>query len=203
MIALSDASFLSPQEYLDWEEEQPIKYEYINGEVFAMTGGTLSHNVIALNLASTLKTHFRGKPCQPYMADAKVGISSQGPFYYPDVMVTCDPRDRKEQKVVYHPCFLAEVLSPSTERKDRGLKFRHYRQIESLREYVLISTETPLVELYRLNEQNKWELTTYALEENDTSLDNIEIHLTSVDLRFSLSLLYEDVIFPELEEESE
>jgi len=201
MIALSNSSFMSPQEYLDWEEEQPIKNEYINGEVFAMTGGTLSHNAIALNLASTLKNHLRGKPCQPYMADAKVGISQQGPFYYPDVMVTCDPRDRQEKRVVYHPCFLAEVLSPSTEGKDRGLKFRHYRQIDTLKEYALISTETPIVEIYRLNEQEKWELTTYSAEENDTSPENIDIHLTSVDLHLSLSLLYEDVNFPEFREE--
>lgn len=203
MIALSHSSFLSPQEYLGWEEEQPIKHEYINGEVFAMTRGTLSHNEIAINLTMAFKNHLRGKKCKVYMADAKVGISQQGPFYYPDVMVTCDPRDRQEQKVVYHPCFLAEVLSPRTEGKDRGLNFRHYRRIDTLREYALINTETPLVEIYRLNEQNKWELTTYSPEENAIAPENIDIYLTSADLHLSLSLLYEDVIFPELEKEGE
>lgn len=194
MIALSDSSLMSPQEYLDWEEQQPLKYEYMNGEVFAMAGGTLAHNEIAINLTSALKSHLRGRPCKPYMADAKLGILQQGPFYYPDVMVTCDRRDRQEQKIVYHPCFIAEVLSPSTEGKDRGIKFRNYRRIDTFREYALISADTMLVEIYRLNEQGKWELTTYSPPENDTSPEEIDIHLTSVDLHFPLSLLYEDVV---------
>jgi Uma2 family endonuclease len=199
MIALSNSSLMSPQEYLDWEERQLIKHEYMNGEVFAMVGGTLPHNAIALNLATILKLHLRGQPCQPYMADAKIGISQQGPFYYPDVMVTCDRRDRREQKIVYHPCFIAEVLSPSTEAKDRGMKFRNYRRIDTFREYALISAETMLVEIYRLNEQGKWELTTYSSEENGNSPDEIDIHLTTVNLHFPLTLLYEDVILPEPE----
>lgn len=203
MIVRSQRPLMSPQEYFDWEEVQPIRYEYINGEVFAMAGGTLPHNAIALNVASALKNHLRGKPCQPYMADAKLGISPRGLFYYPDVMVTCDRRDRQEQKVVYHPCFIAEVLSSSTEGKDRGIKFRNYRRIDTFREYALISAETMMVEIYRLNPQGKWELTTYSPEDNATSPDAIDIHLTTVDLHISLALLYEDAIFPETQETPE
>lgn len=91
---------MSPQEYLSWEEQQPIKYEYVNGEVFAMTGGTLPHNSVALNLASALKNHLRGKGCKVFMADAKLGISKKGPYHYPDVMVTCDERDLTSRKIV-------------------------------------------------------------------------------------------------------
>ncbi|MGK7926061.1 MAG: Uma2 family endonuclease [Spirulina sp.] len=203
MIALSNSSLMSPQEYLDWEERQPIKYEYVNGEAFAMAGGTLAHNEIAINLTTALKSHLRGQGCKVYMTDAKLGISQQGLFYYPDVMVTCNPRDRQEKKVVYHPCFIAEVLSSSTEGKDRGIKFRNYRRIDTFREYALISAETMMVEIYRLNEQGKWELTTYSPEENNTSPEEIDIHLTTVDLHFSLALLYEDVILPEAEETSD
>lgn len=99
MIASASVpSFMSPQEYLEWEEQQPIKYEYVNGEVFAMTGGTLPHNSVALNLASALKNHLRGKGCKVFMADAKLGVSDIGPYHYPDVMVTCDKRDQNAQE---------------------------------------------------------------------------------------------------------
>jgi Uma2 family endonuclease len=193
---------MTPQEYLAWEEQQPIKYEYINGHVFAMTGGTIPHNDIALNLASALKNHLRGKGCKVQMADAKLGVSQNGPFHYPDVMVTCDNRDLTARKVIYHPCLIVEVLSPGTEHIDQGKKFRHYRRIDTLKEYVLIETETMSVDCYRLNERGKWELTSYSVEEtnNDTEM---EIYLTSIDFRCPISLLYEDVVFPEVSPESD
>lgn len=98
MIANPDNNYMSPQEYLEWEERQEIKYEYINGEVFAMTGGTIPHTTIALNLASALKSHLRGSGCRAYMA-AKVGVS-EGAFHYPDVMGSCDDRDRQAIKFI-------------------------------------------------------------------------------------------------------
>jgi Uma2 family endonuclease len=188
---------MTPQVYLEWEQQQPIKYEYINGQVFAMTGGTLPHNSIALNLASALKLHLRGKPCKVFMADAKVGVSPNGPFHYPDVMVTCDDRDLTARQVVYHPCLIVEVLSPGTEDIDYGKKFRNYRRIDTLKEYVLIETETMIVDCYRINEQGKWELTAYALEEITADPTKFEIQLASVDFHCPMSLLYEDVVFPE------
>lgn len=188
---------MTPQAYLEWEQQQPIKYEYINGQVFAMTGGTLPHNSIALNLASALKNYLRGKPCKVFMADAKVGVSLNGPFHYPDVMVTCDDRDRTARQVVYHPCLIVEVLSPGTADIDRGKKFRNYRRIDTLKEYVLIETETMNVDCYRINERGKWELTAYSLEEIKVDPTQLDIQLTSVDFQCSMSLLYEDVVFPE------
>jgi Uma2 family endonuclease len=195
MIALPQS--MSPEEYLAWEVQQPIRYEYINGQIFAMTGGTLPHNSIALNLAAMLKTHLRGKGCKVFIADAKVGVSQQGPFYYPDVMVTCDSRDQTARQVIYHPCLIVEVLSPATERIDQGKKFRNYRRIDTLREYVLIDTETMHVDCYRLNQNDKWELTTYSLEDVPLQETDLEVYLTSVALRCPISLLYEDVVFPE------
>jgi Uma2 family endonuclease len=188
---------MTPQEYLEWEEQQPIKYDYINGEVLAMTGGTLPHNSIALNLASALKNHLRGKGCKVFMADAKVGISQNGPFHYPDVMVSCDPRDRKARKVIYYPCLIVEVLSPATEAFDRGKKFRHYREIATLKEYVLIEADRLNVECYRINEKGKWELTAYSPDSITADGTEVEVDLSSVDFCCSMSLLYEDVVFPE------
>ena len=197
MIAQPQPQLMTPQEYLEWEEQQPIKYEYINGEVFAMTGGILPHNSIALNLASALKNKVRSKGCKVFMADAKVGVSPNGPFHYPDVMVTCDSRDLNARKVIYHPSLIVEVLSPGTEAFDRGKKFRHYRQIETLNEYVLIEADRMNVECSRINERGKWELTTYSLEETIINGTELEVDFTSVDFRCPISLLYEDVVFPE------
>lgn len=193
---------MTPQEYLDWEEQQPQKYEYINGEVFAMTGGTLPHNSITLNVASALKAHLRGKGCKVFMADAKVGVSAQGPFHYPDVMVTCDSRDLTARQVAYHPCLIVEVLSPGTEGFDRGQKFKHYRRINTLKEYVLIDAEKINVECYRLNEKGKWELTPYSLDETTTNETDLEVQFTSIDFRCPIALVYEDVVFAETNPEN-
>jgi Uma2 family endonuclease len=100
MIASPDHRPMSPQEYLAWEEEQPLKYEYIYGEAYAMTGGTLPHNSIAVNITTALRTHLRGKGCKVFMADAKVSVSEKGPYFYPDVVVSCEERDRRALKMV-------------------------------------------------------------------------------------------------------
>ncbi|MBD2197010.1 MULTISPECIES: Uma2 family endonuclease [Calothrix] len=178
---------MSPQEYLEWEVRQEIKYEYIDGEVFAMTGGTLPHNDIALNLASALKNHLRGSSCIPFMAAAKVAVS-ENTFHYPDVVVSCDERDKQAIQFIQYPCLIVEVLSPSTEAYDRGAKFTRYRRIETLQEYVLIDAEKIGVDCFRLNDRGLWELHPY--EAGD------EVQLTSVDFRFPIALLYENVQIP-------
>ncbi len=155
---------MTPEEYLAWEEEQPMKYEYLNGKVYGMTRQTLPHNDIAFNLASALKSHLQGKGCKVQIADAKVGVFTNSYFFYPDVVVSCDPRDRESRNIIYYPCLIVEVLSSSTEAFDRTKKFEHYRQIETLKEYILINSEKICIECYQVNEKNKWELTTYSLE---------------------------------------
>jgi Uma2 family endonuclease len=195
MIADPKSSYLTPLEYLEWEEQQPLKYGYIDGEIYAMTGGTIPHNIIAINLATVLKGHLRGKGCKVLGSDAKVGISENGPYHYPDVTVTCDPRDKKAVQAIYHPCLIIEVLSPSTEGFDRGDKFKHYRRIDTLREYVLINSDRPNVECYHLNEREKWELTAYSAEENGVLPEEITLELKSIDLVLPLAMVYEDVEF--------
>ncbi|MFB2934772.1 Uma2 family endonuclease [Aerosakkonemataceae cyanobacterium BLCC-F154] len=194
MVATPEPKYMTPQEYLDWEEQQPIKYEYINGEVYAMTGGTLAHATIAANLFYQLKNHLRGGSCRPFVFEAKLGVSENGPFHYPDVIVTCDERDKNAKKVIYHPSIIVEVLSPSTESFDRGKKFQQYRRISTFKEYVLISAEQITVEVFRLNDRGIWELYTYVEGE--------EIYLSSVDFRCAIELLYEDVLLETEEEET-
>ncbi len=185
MVANLQHPHLTPQEYLDWEPLQNIRYEYINGEVYAMTGGTIPHSKIAVNLTTLLRNHLRGSGCSILNSDAKIGITTLGPFVYPDASVTCDSRDRTALKFALYPSLIAEVLSPITEAYDRGGKFALYRRLESLKEYILITSEAIGVEIFRLNENGKWELTPYA--EGD------EIHLTSINLTFPIEHLYEDI----------
>jgi Uma2 family endonuclease len=185
MIASPERYFMPPVDYLDWEVQQEMKYEYINGEAYAMTGGTIPHNAIAINLIAALRNHVRGGACRVLGGDAKLAITEQGPFFYPDVLVTCDNRDRQAIKFVQFPCLVVEVLSQATEAYDRGVKFSKYRRLESLQEYVLISSDQITVDLFRLNEQGKWELTPYT--EGET------IQFSSIDFEFPIELLYEDV----------
>ncbi len=193
MVANSDRLFMPPEAYLDWEEQQSWKHEYLNGEAYAMTGGTLSHNALAINLTTLLKPHLRGKGCKVFMADAKIQVAERGPFFYPDVVVTCDERDLKAQRVIRYPCLVIEVLSPSTEGFDRGEKFKQYRRLETLKEYVLINAETMGVECFRLNTQNKWELTADFADESSQEAEAIEVQFTSIDFGCSLAAIYEEI----------
>lgn len=108
MIATRELPRLTPQEYFEWEAQQTLRYEYFNGQVFAMTGGSLPHADIALNMATVLRSHLQGR-CKVRTSDAKVGISENGPFTYPDVSVTCDDRDRTAQQFSRYPCLIIEV----------------------------------------------------------------------------------------------
>ena len=186
MVATPELHRLTPQEYFEWEAQQELRYEYFNGQVFAMTGGSLAHGRIGLNLSSLLKSHAQGKGCIALNSDCKVGISETGPFTYPDVSVSCDPRDRTAADFVRFPCLIVEVLSPSTEAYDRGGKFALYRQLESLQEYVLVGSETKTVEVFRRDVDGIWIFTPYG------EVDEIE--LTSVSLTMTMAAIYEDVV---------
>jgi Uma2 family endonuclease len=196
MIANIDRLFMSPTEYLAWEEQQLYKHEYIEGTVYAMAGGTLPHNAIALNLASALKNKLRGSGCRVFINDVKVQVSVKGPYFYPDVVVTCDTRDLQSQKLICYPSIIIEILSPSTESYDRGDKFRWYRQMPSLKEYVLVDAQKLSVECFRLNERRKWELTAYFSEDRS---ENILVEFPCLDFECSMETIYEDVNCEEVE----
>ena len=196
MVAQPQPTF-TPAEYLDWEAQQPFRYEYMDGHIVAMTGGTIPHNQIAVNLVAILRPHLRGKGCKVLSSDAKVAISESGPFYYPDVSVTCDPRDASARSYIRYPSLVIEVLSESTEARDRGRKFHHYRRIETLKEYVLIDPDRVLVECYRRNERDNWELVNPLADLAALTIPDISLNLPSVNLDIPLSQIYEDVVFPD------
>jgi Uma2 family endonuclease len=194
MIANPANLRMSAAAYLDWEAQQPLKYEYLEGEVYAMTGGTLPHNDIAVNLTTLLKPALQGKGCKVRMSDAKVEIAAGNSYFYPDVVVSCDERDRRAVKAMQYPCLMIEVLSPSTEAYDRGEKFRRYRQISTLQDYVLVDAEKMGVECYHRNERGKWELTAYSSDELTGELEGQSVvYFPSLDFSCTLAAIYEDV----------
>lgn len=185
MVTSRREYYISPEEYLEAEKSSQIKQEYIDGQVFAMAGASDAHVTISLNLSFLLRNHLRGKGCRVYALDMKAQIAALNCYYYPDVMVTCDARDREFEYFKKFPCLIVEVLSDSTEALDRGKKFANYRHLETLQEYVLISQDTMIVECFRRNQEGRWELFSFGKDE--------EVHLASVDFRCPIAAIYEDV----------
>jgi len=177
----------TPEEYFAWEERQQCRHEYLNGEVYAMTGGTLNHSDLAMNLGTLLKNHLRGSGCKTRIADARVNILRSSDYVYPDVSVTCDERDRITTQFITYPCLIIEVLSPSTAAYDRGKKFTMYRRNPSLRDYVLVDANAMEIDLYRRDDGNKWEILNYQAG------DLVEFQ--SVNLTFAIEQVYEDIVF--------
>ncbi len=175
------------EEYLEWEPHQDLRYEYFNGEVFAMTGGTIPHNDIALNFYTALRPHLRSRGCRVNVSDVKVQVSSESPYYYPDVVVSCDPQDINARKFIQNPKIIAEVLSPGTSAKDRGEKFTNYLNMPSLKEYLLINSETISVERYCRGEGRMWLYYPYTAGDIIT--------LSSIEFEIAIALLYEGVVF--------
>lgn len=186
MVAAPQSCYLTPDQYLKFEENSPIKHEYIDGEVYAMAGASDAHVTIALNLAAILRNHVRGSGCRVYITDMKARLETLNRFYYPDLMVTCDERDQETPNFKRFPKLIIEVLSESTEAFDRGDKFADYRTLDSLKEYVLISTRYQRIECFRRNEQGLWVLQSYTPEQQVFALN-------SITFESRLDFLYEDV----------
>jgi Uma2 family endonuclease len=200
MVALKEHfPRFTPEEYFTWEEQQLERHEYMDGEVYAMSGGTINHGDIALNFGVLLKTHMRGSGCKTLNSDCRVKVFGMDKYVYPDTSVTCDDRDKTTTQYISYPCLIIEVLSPSTVRAasafaeayDRGNKFKMYRRNPSLQEYVLVSADTIEVELFRRTQTDDWRIINY--QAGDT------VELKSVNLTFPIEQIYEDIVFPEPE----
>jgi Uma2 family endonuclease len=186
MVALPDRILMSAEEYLVWEPTQELRYEYWDGEVVAMSGGTRNHNRVSFNFSKLLDDALADRSCEVYIVDVKVQVEPGQKYFYPDVVVTCDERDTEPQLIQF-PCLIIEVLSPSTEAVDRGKKFAKYRQSPSLQEYVLVQVEQPGIEVFRRSEQGKWVLSEYNFDEI--------LRLESVDVEIAIADLYRQVQF--------
>lgn len=175
----------TPEEYFALEAASEVRHEYFEGEVFAMAGASKAHNVLAQNLAVGLRTALRGKGCQTFIEDVRLVIKENIQYVYPDVLVTCDPADRRDDYLVRHPVLIAEILSPSTAEYDRTEKFANYQKLPSLRHYLLVSQTAWVVEWFRRDEAGQW---IYTLLPEPAAV------LTIPDLGLTLPLreLYED-----------
>jgi Uma2 family endonuclease len=176
----------SREEYLAWEANQQDKHEYLGGEVFCMVGVRQIHSIVALNIASELKQQLKGKPCRPHISDMKLQIDAADAFYYPDIMVSCDERDRQADLYLEHPSLIVEVLSESTASYDMGLKFEYYRLIPELKEYVLVDPERLKIWLYRKNQANEWVLHDFP--------NNEDVVFESITCRLRQSDIFEGVV---------
>lgn len=143
-------------EYFALEEQSEVRHEYFAGEIFAMAGATKSHNLITQNITLALRLGVRGKGCQVFMEDVRLAVQDDFHYTYPDVVVSCDPADRRDPYLVRQPVLLVEVLSPSTADYDRSRKFNQYKQLPSLRHYILVSQTAWVLEWFRRNEANEW-----------------------------------------------
>lgn len=175
----------SHHEYLEWEALQECKSEYYAGEVFAQAGASSTHGTLTLNLGAILNMHLKGKPCRTYIADMKLHVSGVDAFFYPDVMVTYDERDRGTDMYKQYPVLIVEVLSESTAEYDRTFKFACYQNIVTLRDYLLISQDVYSVEYFHLNGNDEWVRTVHAY--------NDMFRLDSIDLDVAVSDVYADV----------
>jgi Uma2 family endonuclease len=179
--------YITVEEYLEGEKISPVKYEYIDGEVYAMAGASDRHNRLSVNVMKALDDHLDESDCEVFIADMKVQASATV-FYYPDVMVACDdanadPYYRKQ------PRLIVEVTSPSTEHIDRTEKLSAYKQIKSLKEYVIVSQDSVRIDVYRRMRGDRWQWESLT----ETSE---ELRLESVGLTLSVAQIYRRVKFP-------
>src|SRR5204863_9107533 len=180
-------------QYLALEREAEYKSEYINGQIYAMSGASKEHVTIAVNLTGELYTQLKGKPCSVYTSDMRVKVSPTGMYTYPDVSVVCGEHhfDDAQLDTLTNPTVIIEVLSPSTERFDRGDKFTHYRTLQSLSDYVLVAQDKMLVEHFVRSGERGDQWIYIALSEPDQALN-----LASIGCNVALRDIYDKVEFP-------
>ena len=189
-MQVSTKTYYSPQEYLELEEKAQQRHEYLDGQIIQMAGGKANHNTVALNLSSALNYNLRKKPYRVFMSDLRLWIPDCRLYTYPDVMVVNTPLVYAEnrQDTVTNPLVIAEILSDSTEKYDRGDKFRMYRTISGFQEYLLIAQSAMQVEKFTKNDSQQWVLSEYAGKDSIIALNSFEFEI-------SLDELYDSVEF--------
>jgi Uma2 family endonuclease len=177
-------SIYTPEEYLSIDRNSKCKNEYYNGEIFAMGGASESHNLIVTNLVRELSLQLKERPCKVYSSDMRVKVSPTGLYTYPDIVAVCGEAmfDDEQRDTLLNPTLIIEVLSKSTEAYDRGEKFEHYRKIESLTEYVLVSQEKHHIDHYIRQPDNQWLLSEASQKESIKNLSSINCRLTLVEV---------------------
>jgi Uma2 family endonuclease len=180
---------ITAAEYLEGERSSEVRHEFVDGRIYAMSGASLRHNEICLDVALLLKNHLKGGPCRTFIEAVKVELADDlsESYYYPDVFVTCEPSD-DDSHISRHPKLIIEVLSPSTSRNDRGDKLSNYKRIPSVEEIVYIEQDWP--EIFIVRRSDRWKKHIYS------QLDS-PVHLESIDLTVTVADFYQSSPFPE------
>ena len=175
----------TPEEYFALEAQSEERHEYFDGEIFAMAGGTKAHNLIKGNIMAGLRSGVRQSGCRAYDESVRLAVQDNFHYTYPDVVVTCDPTDRRDPLTVRHPVLIVEVLPPSTADYDRTRKFTQYQKNLSLRHYILVSQTAWVLEWFRRDDLGQWIYT--VLSDPADVLEIADLHL-----RLPLADVYED-----------
>lgn len=180
----------SVEEFLELEREADERHEYLDGQIYLMAGESIEHCTINANLTALLVTQLRGTDCQAFSPNMKVRTSPTGLYAYPDATVVCgEPQFHDDRRnILINPTVIVEVLSPSTEGYDRGEKFLRYQQLESLVDYLLVAQNTPRIERFTRQADNRWLYsTTNKLTDN--------VHLASIACELRLSEVFDRIVF--------
>ncbi|HEX2630226.1 MAG TPA: Uma2 family endonuclease [Chitinophagaceae bacterium] len=184
-------NYITPEEYLEMEANSTEKHEYHRGEIFTMSGASIEHNIIAVNINGLAVNPLRKKGCMLFGSDYRVHIPLEQLFTYPDFSIVCGPvQESKYADNLINPSVIIEILSPSTKKYDRSGKFALYRSIRTLKEYLLIDSTSPWIELHTKQEDGRW-----ILEEFRYSQERI--HLSTVGITMCLKDIYQDISFAE------
>lgn len=173
--------------YLALENDAEVKYEYHDGQIIAMAGGSPQHGLISVNFitATNLALQQQAQTCRIFSSDVKIRIDATNRTYYPDASIVCGPFEvsEKDKNAIVNPILILEVLSESTEAFDRGAKFAHYRKLPSFREYILIHQEQVMIDTYYKHGEGLWDIRTF------TELADV-VHLKSIDCKVNVSDIY-------------
>ena len=186
----AELNYISQEEYLDAERLATNKHEYYKGEIFAISGARIAHNMIFKNTFVDIANKLKGKKCQPFGSDLRIHIPSNTLYTYPDISIICGEIDTLDDTfdTATNPSVIIEILSESTRNYDKGGKFTLYRAIESLQEYILIDSESVMVEKFIRNADNSWQLTEYITLEQKFSIATLAIELQLADIYNNVKL---------------
>ena len=190
MVADPHRLSMSAEEYLALDRNSlEARYEFIDGIVTMLAGGTVNHSRVSINLLLVLDHALRGRSCMVYNSDMRVSIS-ESRYVYPDISASCDSHDQEQgdSDILHYPCVVIEVLSSSTEAYDRGREFDYYRACPTIQEYMLVDTQQQAIDLYRRQTENLW--TFHPLRSGD------EVELKSINVHFPIASVYENITFP-------
>jgi Uma2 family endonuclease len=192
-VSTQPKTFLTPEEYLEIEDKAEYKSEYLAGEMFAMAGGSDQHSLIATDTLRIIGNQFVGRPCRVYNSDMRIRVRETGLYTYPDGSAVCGRSEveGRQIKMLLNPTLIVEVLSPSTEAYDRGLKFEHYRTIPSFTQYVLIASDRVHADIFSRADEGHWILVSVSKPDD-------VLRLTSVDCTIRLGDVYDktDLLTP-------